>query len=164
MNPGNNIDDFLRNLSTMAKSHVKVQTAWVTVKSVDWVHKTMTATGVLDELDYNNVLLGIGGCYRKPKENTRCLVGLIENLDAAAFLIEAQEVDEIIYNIGTTVYRATTAGHEIKTSNESLITIMDDLLQQLLELTVTTSAGPSGTPINAVELTAIKNRLKNLFI
>jgi hypothetical protein len=78
------------------KKHVLVQTAWVIVKSVDWSKKTMVATGVVDDLDYHDVLLGIGSIYIKPKKGCKCLIGLIENKDGAAFLIDCEETEEVV--------------------------------------------------------------------
>lgn len=91
---------FKKNLNRMAKGHVKVQTAWAKVKTVDWDKKTMVATGVVDELDYYDVLLGLGSEYRKPVVGKLCLVGLIENQDAASFLIYAEEVEETVFDGG----------------------------------------------------------------
>lgn len=54
-------------------------------------------------------------------------------------------------------------GFVIKRSTETLKKIISDLIDQIVELTVTTPNGPSGTPINATAFTAIKNRLPNLF-
>lgn len=95
-----NIDALLGFVKNAGKRHVKVQVAWATVKSVDWDTKTMVATGVADDLDYNDVLLGLGACYRKPKVGTKCLLGLIENNDAASFLIEAEELELVEWNGG----------------------------------------------------------------
>lgn len=91
---------FNKNLNRMARRHVKVQTVWVKVKSVDWAKKTMVATGVVDELDFNDVLLGLDSFYRKPVVDTLCLIGIIENHAAASFLILATELEETIYNGG----------------------------------------------------------------
>lgn len=88
-----------KSLNKMAKGHVKVQTVWAKVKSVDWDKKQMTATGVIDELDYNNVLLGLGNLYRKPVVGKYCLLGLIANNDAATFLIDAEEVEDVVIAI-----------------------------------------------------------------
>jgi hypothetical protein len=82
------------------KKHVLVQTAWVIVKSVDWSKKTMVATGVMDDLDYHDVLLGIGSIYIKPKKGCKCLIGLIENKDGAAFLIDCEKAEETLLNGG----------------------------------------------------------------
>ncbi|NCQ58955.1 MAG: hypothetical protein GW794_14140, partial [Flavobacteriales bacterium] len=64
---GKEIDEFTRLLKAQQKSVVNPQLVWATVKSVDYTKKTMSATSVVDELDYFNVLLGLGSFYRKPK-------------------------------------------------------------------------------------------------
>lgn len=92
------IDELVKNLNVMAKGHVKTQTVWAVVKSVDWDDKTMVATGVRDDLDFNNVLLGIGSYYIKPAIGSKCLLGLVENIDAASYLIQAESADLIEYN------------------------------------------------------------------
>jgi hypothetical protein len=94
------IQKLVDNIKNAGKAHVKVNTAWATVKSVNWSKKTMVATGVADDLDYFDVLLGLGSVYRKPKNNTLVLIGIIENKEAAAFLIDAEEVEEIVFNGG----------------------------------------------------------------
>lgn len=73
----------------------EVQTHWATVKSVNWEAKTMTATGVEDDLDFFDVLLGLGSINRKPSVGKKCLIGIVNNNAAAAFLIECEAVDEI---------------------------------------------------------------------
>jgi len=62
----------------------------------------------------------------------------------------------------TTELKVKEAGFEVKRGGESLKAILVDLLTQILALTVTTSTGPSGTPINAAALQAIKDRIPNL--
>ena len=44
----------------------------------------------------------------------------------------------------------------------TLGTILDELMQALLQLSVPTGVGPSGTPINAPALTAVQTKLKAL--
>lgn len=48
-------------------------------------------------------------------------------------------------------------------SGESIKVILDDLLDAIAQLTVTTGMGPSGTPINALDFTNIKTRINQLF-
>lgn len=55
------------------------------------------------------------------------------------------------------------AGITIKNENESLKTILTDLIDAILQETHPTGTGPSGPPINAAAYTAIKQRLPNLF-
>ena len=56
---------------------IPIQTEWGVVGSVDWENKT--AIVKVDDLDYDDVLLGLGNEYRKPVEGTKCLIGIIEN-------------------------------------------------------------------------------------
>lgn len=92
------LNELIENLKRMAVEQIKVSTAWVKVKSVDWDSKKMECTGISDDLDWNDVLLGLGSIYQKPVVGTRCLIGRIEHSDAEAFLIAAEEVEEIWLN------------------------------------------------------------------
>lgn len=98
------------------KRHVKVQTVWAIAKEVDWDGKKMIATGVADDLDFLNVRLGLGSIYRKPAVGTLCLLGLIENKDAATFLIDAEELEEL--SIETTVKTNLKAVETVFNSGE----------------------------------------------
>lgn len=95
MKRGSNIIEFGNLINQKAKAQVDVQTHWCTVKEVDWDKKTMTATGVVDDLDFFDVLLGLGSMNRKPSLKSKCLIGIVNNNAAAAFLIECEEIEEI---------------------------------------------------------------------
>ena len=56
---------------------------------------------VNDQLEYYDVQLGMGALCIYPKPGTTCLVGIIEGQETDAFLISADEVDEIVLNGGT---------------------------------------------------------------
>jgi hypothetical protein len=92
---GSSIIEFGKLLNQKAKAQVDVQTHWCTVKEIDWDKKTMTATGVEDDLDFYDVLLGLGSISRRPSLQSKCLIGIINNNPAAAFLIECEEIDSI---------------------------------------------------------------------
>ncbi|MCC3159524.1 hypothetical protein LJ737_19940 [Hymenobacter sp. 15J16-1T3B] len=87
----------------------------------------------------------LGGLY--PAAGSPALVGLVEGRLTDAFLLTADELSHI----------------QLATAQESFLTWAQDFIDELLRLTVTTPLGPSGTPINAAQLTALKNRLPNLF-
>jgi hypothetical protein len=74
------------------KSHVPLQTEWVTVKEVDWEEKTMTAIGESNALEYYDVLLGLGSVNVKPKVGSLALVGAIHNGEAC-FMISCEEIE-----------------------------------------------------------------------
>lgn len=51
----------------------------------------------------------------------------------------------------------------IQTEKESLKIILSDLIDAINQITVQTGTGPSSTPINATDLSAIKDRLNDIF-
>lgn len=89
------LDEFNKLIGQRIKELLPVQTVWAVCKSVDWESKTMTATGQSDSLDYEDVSLGVGWQYLKPKVKTICLLGIEENNPANAFLIDAFEIEEM---------------------------------------------------------------------
>lgn len=95
MKRGSNIIEFGKLLTSKTKKLIDVQTHWCIVKEVDWDKKTMTATGVIDGCDFFEVNLGIGSINRNPTIDSKCIIGIINNNAADAFLIECESVDEI---------------------------------------------------------------------
>lgn len=95
-------DEQLRDaLDKWREGAKQAQLRWVTVDQVDKEGKAMDVTGVVDQLEYYNVQLGLGALCIYPKQGTVCLVGIIEGQETDAFLISADEVDEIVLNSGT---------------------------------------------------------------
>jgi hypothetical protein len=88
------ITELKKNLQRQGKKQVPLQSVYAIVKEVDWDKKTMTAVGVKDDLEYFKVKLGIGSYYRKPKQNTLCIIGTIENNEVDKYLIDAAEVEQ----------------------------------------------------------------------
>lgn len=156
------IPEFKELLNKMAKGHVTIQTALVTVKSVDWSKKTMVATGVSDNLDYPDVRLGLGCEYRKPALKCNCLIGVIENLPNATFLIDAEKVEEFVYESGNSKLTMNKDGFVIERNGESLTQIIKDILSALMKSTYTNGAGTTSTPNNLTEFQGIDNRIGNL--
>jgi hypothetical protein len=95
LSTGKNITKFGKLLTEKTKALIDVQTHWCIVESVDWTEKTMIATGLTDDLDFHDVNLGIGAIHTKPSLKSKCLIGIINNNPADAFLIESEQIDEI---------------------------------------------------------------------
>ena len=93
------LDKLKQTLSELQKNNTPTQTVWVEVKEVDWDEKTMVALGIDDELEYYDVLLGLGSVNVKPKVGSNCLIGFINNSETLPFLIMADEVEEIDVNV-----------------------------------------------------------------
>lgn len=65
--------------------------------------------------------------------------------------------------VGSTELDITQSGFTVKRGGESLKQWLTDLLDAILAETHPTPAGPSGTPINSPQYTAIKARIASLF-
>ena len=70
---------------------------------------------------------------------------------------------KLTVKVNTTELDVTASGFKVKRGGENLKAILTDLIDAILAETHPTGVGPSGTPINAAQYTAIKNRLPNLF-
>jgi hypothetical protein len=150
--------EFNRLISQRIRELIPVQTVWATAKSIDWDKKTMIATGLTDDLDYEDVLLGLGGEYKKPKQGAKCLIGIVGN-SANSFLITADEIDEINFTSGDSSLTIKKDGFVVKQKNESLKTIFSDMIDEINKIIVI-----NGTSINVAAMTAIKVRLKKVLI
>lgn len=119
----------------------------------------------------------VDGCVIIPEEESDVIIGSIYGTGYYC-LIQASKVkkvivkmgnadvlvmnDEITAKVGDTVHKMTASAHQIDTGNESMKQLLTDLIDEIKLITVTTSAGPSGTPINSPQLDAIKQRIPNL--
>jgi hypothetical protein len=153
------LDEFIRLQKEQGKAHVKPQMVWAIVKSVDWENKTMVATDLIDELDYYNVLLGIGAVYKKPKIGTKCLLGVIGNKASATFLIEASEIEETIYTSDKTIFKIKEDGFVLEQNGDSLKSVLNDFIDEVNKIVVI-----YGNTINVAKVTAIKERLNTILI
>ena len=152
------LKEFKQLMAKKAKDQVPIQTEWVTVKSVDWEEKTMIGTGLENSLDYEDVLLGLGCFYRKPKIGTMAIVGTINN-SAAAFLIDCEETEELAWKNENSEYRITPEGFEVKRGNESLKEILNDFITEVNKIVVI-----QGNTIDQPAVELIKQRLNSVLI
>ena len=134
-----------------------ISTIWATVKTVDWDAKTMIAIGLVDDLEYYDVLLGIGSIARKPKVGTKCLLGVIGGKEASTFLIECEEFEEIVFQSNNTQVTISQDGTSISKGNESLISILSDWIDEVSKIVVI-----QGNTINVAAMQAIKQRLNTI--
>jgi hypothetical protein len=87
------LEKLKRAIIAQVKGHVPVQTVWATCASVNVSDGTMVATR--EGLDYEDVLLGIGGegDLVVPLAGSKVLLGIVENKPTAAFLLMAERVE-----------------------------------------------------------------------
>lgn len=173
MKRGDNITEFGVVLNERTKKLIDVQTHWCNVKSVDWDKKTMVATGLVDDLDFFDVNLGVGSIYKKPKVKTKCLIGIINNNIADAFLIECDEIEEIVFTSGESEFIIKEEGFIVKQGGESLKEVFNDLFEQKNKLNkevqkIVVSIGVSPNVPELVQIATetdqIKDRLNTILI
>lgn len=150
---------FSELISKRFKEMAEIQTAWVVVKSVDWSEKTMVATGVADELDYFDVLLGLDADYKRPKVGAKAIIGIIDNQPGNSFLIYAEQLEEIEINVGKSLLHIKDNGFILKQGSESFKTVLNDMIDELNKIIVI-----QGTTINVPAMNLIKQRLNNILI
>lgn len=93
MNAGDELKKAIRDLARSGGAPAVLR--WAVVETVDWEEKTMTATGVADDLEYYDVQLGLGGLFFRPAVKSTVLIGIVEGNEAAAFLLSAGEIEKI---------------------------------------------------------------------
>lgn len=153
------IGDFNNLMAEKMKRSQSVQTVFATVKAVDWDKKTMTATGVIDDLDYYDVLLGLGEIYTKPTIGSRVLIGLINNQGNNSFLIWSEETEEWAHKVGKAEMEMKNDGFVLEAQGESLKKVLNDFIDEVNKIIVV-----NGTTINVAAVTAIKQRLNRILI
>lgn len=153
------IEQFIERLNQKIKELTPVQTTWVKVKEVDWDNKTMTATGISDDLDFHNISLGLGSEYRKPKVGSKALIGLVDNTPGDTFLIYAGEVEETQIISGESSLIIKNEGIVIKQGGESLKSILNDFIDEVNKIVVNPGYGVT---VNIGAVTAIKQRLNTV--
>lgn len=94
------IDEFGALFKKHLENNKQVQLRLVYCKDVDWEEKTMTAMGATDDLEYYDVSLGLGYKFIKPKVDADCIIGILEGEESVGFLLDASEVEEVVFNGG----------------------------------------------------------------
>ncbi len=154
------LDKLKQTLSELQNKNTPTQTVWVEVKEVDWDEKTMVALGIDDELEYYDVLLGLGSVDVKPKVGSNCLIGFINNSETLPFLIMADEVEEIDVNVDKCQFNIND-GFLLKKQNETLAKLMSDLLKEIQKMKFTTNTGSTIKLVNKAQFLNIENRFKD---
>ena len=154
------LDKLKQTLSELQNKNTPTQTVWVEVKEVDWDEKTMVALGIDDELEYYDVLLGLGSVDVKPKVGSNCLIGFINNSETLPFLIMADEVEEIDVKSEHCQLKVND-GFLLKKQNETLAKLMSDLLKEIQKMKFTTNTGSTIKLVNQPQFLSIENRFKD---
>ena len=154
------LDKLKQTLSELQTSKIPTQTVLVEVKEVNWDERTMTVIGVTDELEYYDVLLGLGSVNVKPKIGSSCLIGFINNSETLPFLIMADQVEEIEIKSDQCQFKVND-GFLLKKQNETMAKLMSDLLKEIQKMKFTTNTGSTIKLVNQPQFLSIENRFKD---
>ena len=125
------VSEFTELIAKQARQLIPKQTIWAICKQVDWHSKTMTATGQIDDLDYQDILLGNGFEFKKPKVGSLCLLGILQNNEAMTYLIDAVEIEEHLLIVDKTVFKMDLNGFLMQRENSNLKSILLDLIKEV---------------------------------
>lgn len=159
-----NLSKLKTTLRQVTDNRIPVTLVWAVAQEIDWETKTMVAVGVMDGLAYYDVLLGVGHRMTKPKPRSKCLLGLIENNDAAAFMIDCEEVEAVEWSVDIQKYEMDGSKFLIGNATEDLLTLMTDTIDAILAERHLTNTGPTInlTPDSQLRFNNLKTRFNNL--
>lgn len=170
------------NAGIRALAHKPFEIISGTVASTDAGAGTMTVKPADDGEAINNVRLSAitgstDGLIIYPDADSNVVIGTIDG-PGEWVLLKASKITKAVIKIGSVSYEMNDSKvtitnsntildisdtvFKVKTASESLFDIINDLITQITLITVPTSAGPSGVPVNATAFTTIATRLGNL--
>ena len=153
--------DLKKALNEFKKQNVLVFPA--TVTSVDEAAKTISCKDT-DDFEYNDVRLAAAEDNKKsvlliPKINSTVLIGLIGDQLNALFVVKINEAEKVIGTIETTNFKIDASGYQVKRGDESLKTVLNNLIDEINKIKVI-----YGNTINVIAVNEIKERLNNILI
>lgn len=122
------IDQFGELFKRRLSDHSKATLRWVVAGEIDWENKTMTAKGE-DDLEYFDVLLGVGAVAVKPVKDSDCLIAIVEDDESTAFMLYADQAELIEFNGGENGGFTNTP--ELKTQLEKLSARVDGIIDAI---------------------------------
>lgn len=84
------VEALKRAIIAQVKAQTPVQTLWAECQSTNAEEGTMVA--VVDGLEYDDVLLGLGADITVPEPGSKVLLGVVENQREATFLLFAERI------------------------------------------------------------------------
>lgn len=154
------LDDLASVLGRENKRAQTMSIQWAKVTAVNWDERTCDAKGLRDELEFYDILIGVGSIDVKPKVGSLIIIGIINNDETTSFLLSAEEIDSIeikAKNCELTIDN----GFLLKKENETLKELMVDLLKEIQNMKFTTNTGSTILLVNKPQFLAIETRFKD---
>jgi len=138
----------------------------IMVMSVD--ETKMTVDGMdQDSVDYFDIRIQASqgatqGSFVIPAIGSWILASNIGKVDTTYFVVSTTEIQKAVINIGELEAEIDSQGISVKKGTVGLLTVFDDLITAIKAITVTTSQGPSGTPLNFASFDLVKTKFNQL--
>lgn len=101
----------------------------VTVKEVNKEEKTFTGKSLSEEPDYEDIRCGMGSIVVYPARGCMALIVHVENRDTDSYLLDCEEIEEIIINDGKNGGLANTP--ELSTQLGKLTARVDGIINAI---------------------------------
>lgn len=154
------IDEFLSLTGRKNKGQQTLVLQWAKVTAVDWENKTCDAKGVDDDLEFFDILIGVGAFDQKPKVGALVIIAMINNKETTPVLLSAEQIDQVEIKAGNSELTIDD-GFLLKKENETLKNIMVDFIQEIQKMKFTTNTGSTINLVNQPQFLQIENRIKN---
>jgi phosphatidylserine/phosphatidylglycerophosphate/cardiolipin synthase-like enzyme len=113
------------------------------------------------------------GVQLKTLKNNNCALLIVPAINSWAhvldigapnyLLLSCELMDKCLLQTNDSLLQLDADGLKLQHRTESLGSILNELLNQIMALTVPTNAGQSGVPLNMQNLNTIQQRINNLF-
>ncbi len=166
----------------LASNSFEVISGKVVAGSVNTAKYTMTVqitehSEPIPHVKLSAVAQNGNGLVLFPKDNSDVVIGSVDG-PGEWTLLQSSDLDKVLITIGNVIYEMDetkfsiqnggvafdigSSVFKINTPAESLYQLLSDLITAITLLTVSTSTGPSGVPINVSTFTTLLTRLNNL--
>lgn len=137
------------------------------VTAYDAAKRTVTVEDADDLTLYDVLLTPVDGSansklFIQPTIGSVVLVGNVGNSEGRYEVLAFSKADKVRAIMGQVSIEASAAGVQVAFGEDTLKTMLNDLIDQIKLITVTTSGGPSGTPLNAALFDLIKTRINTV--
>jgi hypothetical protein len=115
---------------------------------------------ILFPKDGSDVIIGsIDGPGEWTVIRTSEILRAVITIERVTYELDSEQVKmqngDVVFSVGSALFKMNTV-------SESLFQLLKDCFTYIAELTVTTSSGPSSTPVNAADFANLITRLNNL--
>ena len=159
-------EEFADGLKDLASKRKATEVIPILVMSVD--EEKMTVDGMdQDSVDHFDIRIQASegankGSFVIPAVGSWILASNIGKVDTTFFVIASTEIQKAAIRIGEFETEIDSQGVAVRKGTADLKSAMDDLITAIKAITVTTSQGPSGTPLNFAQFDVVKTKLNQL--